>query len=411
MQTRKSFPWLVLLVLGIPPEASQADAVLDWNRIALEQVVASRWLPPPASRAMAMVHVAVFDAVNAVSAVDRRYAPYAYFGTARPGASPEAAVASAARGVLTQLFPGRRGEIDAAYAGALATVPEGAAREAGIAVGEEAAAACIGRRSGDGAELPESYRPRTVPGVYVPTTLPVSSGWSRVTPWLLERGDQLRPAPPPELHSELWSRDLAEVRELGRRESATRSAAQTESARFWTIIGPPAWNPVVRSLAASRKADLLDNARLFALVSMAAADAFVAVFDAKYAYEFWRPITALRNGDLDGNEATVRDPSWEPLVETPLHPEYPCAHCITAGAVAEVLEAEFGKGEVAPIEITSTTAPGVVHRWTRIADYVSEVDAARVWGGIHYRNSTEVGEAMGRRIGAMAVAQLLRPVE
>lgn len=411
MQTRKSFPLLILLALGVPPEPSRADAVLDWNRFTLERVVAARWLPPPASRAMAMVHVAVFDAVDAVSAADRRYAPYAYFGAARPEASPEAAAAAAARGVLAYLFPGQQGEIDAAYAGALAAVPEGAAREAGIAVGEEAAAACVARRRRDGAELPESYRPRTVPAVYVPTTLPVSSGWSRVTPWLLERGDQLRPAPPPELRSELWVRDVTEVRELGSRESATRSSAQTESARFWTITGPPAWNPVVRALAASRKASLLENARLFARVSMAAADAFVAVFDAKYAFEFWRPITAIRNGDLDGNEATTRDPSWEPLVETPLHPEYPCAHCITAGAVAEVLEAEFGKGEVAPIEITSAAAPGVVHRWTRIADYVREVDAARVWGGIHYRNSTEVGEAMGRRIGAMAVAQLLRPIE
>ena len=164
---------------------------------------------------------------------------------------------------------------------------------------------------------------------------------------------------------------------------------------------------MVRALAAARPAPLVANARLFALVNMAAADALVAVFDAKYAYEFWRPITAIRNGDGDGNEATAPDPRWLPLVETPMHPEYPCAHCITAGAVAEVLESEFGKSAVTPIEMTSPTAPGVTHRWTRLADYVAEVDQARIWGGIHYRNSTEVGEAMGREIGALAARKLL----
>jgi hypothetical protein len=155
----------------------------------------------------------------------------------------------------------------------------------------------------------------------------------------------------------------------------------------------------------------VDNARLFALANMAASDAFVAVFDAKYTYNFWRPITAIRNGDIDGNDATKRDSGWMPLVETPMHPEYPCAHCITAGAIAEVLEAHFGKGQVAPITMTSATAPGVTHRWTRIADYVTEVNNARIWGGLHYRHSTEVGEAMGRKIGALAIKESLTPLK
>jgi hypothetical protein len=131
------------------------------------------------------------------------------------------------------------------------------------------------------------------------------------------------------------------------------------------------------------------------------------VFDAKYEYNFWRPITAVRNGGDDGNDATEPDPGWLSLIDTPMHPEYPCAHCICAGAVGEVLEARFGKGEVPPIEMTSAGAPGVTRRWTRIADYVREVDDARMWGGVHYRNSTEVGEAMGRRIGKLAVETLL----
>ena len=144
---------------------------------------------------------------------------------------------------------------------------------------------------------------------------------------------------------------------------------------------------------------------------MAAADAFVSVFDAKYAFGFWRPVTAIRDGEADGNDATAPDPGWLPFVDTPMHPEYPCAHCISAGAVGAVLEAEFGTGRVSPISMTSPTAPGVTRRWERISDYVTEVDNARVWGGIHYRNSTEVGERMGREIGRLVVASVLRPAQ
>jgi hypothetical protein len=224
-----------------------------------------------------------------------------------------------------------------------------------------------------------------------------------VKPWFMKDFAQFRPGPPPSLASAEWARDYNEIKSVGARQSTTRTAEQTEVARFWTVVGVPSWNPIVRSLASSKPLDLVDNARLFALVNMAASDAFVAVFDGKYAYNFWRPVTAIRNGDLNGNDATTLDAEWLPLVDTPLHPEYPCAHCITAGAIAEVLEAQFGKGEVPTITMTSPTAPGVTHRWTRIADYVQEVDNARIWGGIHYRNSTQVGEAMGRKIGALAV--------
>jgi hypothetical protein len=168
------------------------------------------------------------------------------------------------------------------------------------------------------------------------------------------------------------------------------------------VTGPASWNPLVRALAQSGGGSLLDNARLFALVNMAATDAFIAVFDAKYAYEFWRPVTAVRHS---------ADPSWLPLLDTPMHPEYPCAHCISSAAVATVLEAHFGKGEVGPISMASPTAPGVTRTWTRISDYVSEVNSARIWGGIHYRNSTAVGERMGRRIGALAVEGQLVALE
>jgi hypothetical protein len=384
-----------------------ADAVLDWNAVALSLVDAASQPAPDDARSMAMVHVAIFDAVNAV---DRRFEAYAFSDRAPAGASADAAASAAARAVLIGLFPNQRQQIDSAYASSLSTIVDGNAKTMGISVGERAGATCLAMRGGDGSGTPNEYRPRTAPGVYVATALPVSWEWAAVKPWIMKSPSQFRPGPPPALTSPHWARDYEEIRAVGGRQSVVRTPAQTEAARFWTIVGPASWNPVVRSLALSRSARLVDNARLFALVNMAATDAFIAVFDAKYAHNFWRPVTAIRNGDMDGNDATHLDGVWLPLVDTPMHPEYPCAHCIAAGAVAAVLESEFGTGEVAPVTMASPTAPGVTHRWTRIADYVTEVDNARIWGGLHYRNSTQVGEAMGRKLGTLALAEILEPL-
>jgi hypothetical protein len=389
------------------PSVCAADVVLDWNEVVLARVVAARQGPPDGARTMAMVHLAMFEAINAV---EHRYTPYAFKGRAPAGASAEAAAAAAASLVLVKLFPDQAQAVEAAYAASVAKIPDGPAKTSGIALGQEVGAACLSMREKDGTGGPGIYRPRTAAGVYVVTVLPAATEWPKVKPWFTGDGAQFRPGPPPALASPEWARDYNEVKSVGARQSAARSAEQTEAARFWTVVGPPSWNQVVRSLALSKPLALVDNARLFALVNMAASDSFVAVFDAKYAYNFWRPITAIRNADIDGNDATSLDPEWLPLVDTPLHPEYPCAHCISAGAIGEVLEAQFGKSEVPPITMTSPTAPGVTHRWTRISDYVQEVDNARIWGGIHYRNSTQVGEAMGRKIGALAVQNFLKPL-
>ncbi|MGZ5618635.1 MAG: vanadium-dependent haloperoxidase [Usitatibacter sp.] len=357
---------------------------------------------------MAMVHIGMADAVNAI---EQRYAPYALKDRAPAGVSAEAAAAAAAHTILMKLFPDQAQSIEDAYTASLAKIADGDGKTSGIALGRQAGMQCLSMRAGDGTGAPNTYKPRTAPGVYVSTPLPVSSEWAKVKPFFMSDGAQFRPGPPPALASALWARDYNEIKSVGARQSATRTAEQTDVARFWTIVGAPSWNPVVRSLAASHRLGLMENARLFALVNMAAVDAFVAVFDAKYAYELWRPVTAIRNGDIDGNDATSVDAEWLPLVDTPMHPEYPCAHCITAGAIGEVLEAQFGKGEVPAITMASPTAPGVTRRWTRIADYVEEVDNARIWGGIHYRNSTQVGEAMGRKIGVLAVKSVLTPVK
>jgi hypothetical protein len=399
MKLSRSIPALLAAATLAHAPAAFADVVLDWNAIGLARAMAAKQLPPDAARTMAMMHVAMFDAVNAI---EPRYRPYAFRGTPRPAASPEAAAVAAAHATLAQLFPEQAQVLDEARAASLSRIDEGDAKIAGLALGREAALQCVQLRAQDGSGKAGAYAPRVQPGVYVATAYPVSSEWARVKPFVMRDAAQFRPPPPPSLDGQPWSRDLEEIRAVGGRASVARTREQTDVARFWAITGPASWNPLVRALAQSRSASLVDNARLFALVNMAATDAFIAVFDAKYAYEFWRPVTAVRHAG---------DPAWLPLVDTPMHPEYPCAHCISSAAVATVLEAHFGRGSVAEVSMTSPTAPGVTRRWSRIADYATEVNNARIWAGVHYRNSTEVGERMGRLIGTLAVERHLAVLE
>ena len=320
----------------------------------------------------------------------------------------EAAAAAAAHTVLSVIHPDRKADLDAALKASIPANTEGVA--AGIELGKEAAAGILALRAKDGMDTAESYRPVTQPGVYAPTVIPISSTIGAMKPWVMETPSQFRPEPPPALTSRTWTDDLNEIRELGGLKSTKRTAEQTEIGRFWFMTGPQAWNPIVRQLAAARKLDIVDCARLFAVTSLAASDAFVAVFEAKYHYNFWRPVTAIRNADLTGNAATPRDPSWLPLGDTPMHPEYPCAHCISSSAVGAVLTRLFGD-EIPEVSMTSTTAPGVTRKWTRIQDYTSEVSLARIVAGFHYRNSTRVGNEMGRKIGELTVATQLRSTE
>lgn len=386
--------------------AVHADAVTDWNVKANDIIVAGRVGPPPANRALAIANVAVFAAVNAITA---RYAASGQVALeAAPGASVDAAVAAAMRGTLSKLLAPQQAEIDAAYQAALATVPDGAARSAGIAVGEKAAAAVLALRGGDGAATPDSYVPFTTPGVYVPTTSPAVPHWGKRTPWVLASSDQLRPGAPPALSSEVWARDYNEIKALGGKTSTQRSAAQTEIARFWEATQPVIYYPLARAVALQPGRDVTQNARLLAAVGMAMDDALIAIFDAKYAYNFWRPVTAIRNGDKDGNDATARDPMWAPFIDTPMHPEYPCAHCVVSASLGAVLQAEIGNGPVPRLATTSPTAPGVTRSWTNIAEFTQEVANARIYDGVHFRNSTEVGIALGRKVGEMVAAKALR---
>jgi hypothetical protein len=384
--------------------SAHADAVTEWNARIDDIVTAANVANHPATRAYACAHTAIYEALNAIS---RRYAPGAVSLAAPPGAAPEAAVASAARSSLLQTMPAQRNAIEAAYAEALAKLPDGPARLQGIELGERAAAAVLALRGDDGAGSAEQYRPRSTPGVYVPTTMPLVPQWPQRKPWLMTSAAQFRPGPPPELSSATWARDLNEVKAYGGRNSKLRTPEQTEIARFWEASGPPIYHRVARSAADAPGRDLTRNARLFAALTQATDDAYIAIFDAKYKYEFWRPITAIRNADLDGNDATERDPSWQPFINTPMHPEYPCAHCIIAATVATVLRADAGGDALPTLSTTSPTAGGATRRWATADELVREVANARVWDGVHYRTSSETGVAMGRRIGELARERLL----
>jgi hypothetical protein len=385
--------------------AARADVITDWNSKAEAIAIEKRIGPPPNARIMAIMHVAMFEAVNAI---ERRYSPYALKLSADRAVPKEAAAASAAHMVLSAIHPDRKADLDAALKISIPANTEGVA--AGIELGKEAAAGILALRAKDGMDTVESYRPVTQPGVYVPAVIPISSTIGAMKPWVMETASQFRPEPPPALNSKTWTDDINEIRELGGLKSAKRSAEQTEIGRFWFMTGPQAWNPIVRQLAVAKKLDIVDCARLFAVTSLAASDAFIAVFEAKYHYNFWRPVTAIRNADLTGNAATPREASWLPLGDTPMHPEYPCAHCISSSAVGAVLTRLFGD-EIPQVSMTSTTASGVTRKWTRIQDYMSEVSLARILAGFHYRNSTKVGNEMGRKIGELTVATQLRSME
>ena len=393
-----------LLAASVLATPAHSDVIMDWNAKA-DAIAAEKQLSNvPQGRNLAMVHVAMFEAVNAI---DGRYTPYRLKLAADRTVSKEAAAASAGHAVLMALYPDQKPGLDATLAAALAGIADGEAKAKGIALGKTAAAGIIGLRTRDGIDAPESYRPYTKPGVYVPTVLPIELTSGAVTPWAMATGSQFRPAPPPALDSETWTKDVNEIRELGSRNSSRRTAEQTDIGRFWFFTGPRTYNAIVRQVALARNMDIVDCARLYALTAMAGIDAFIAVFDAKYTYNLWRPVTAIRNGDLASNPNTPRDASWLPLGITPMHPEYPCAHCIVAAAVAEVLMSVTAN-EIGEISLTSPTAPGITRKWTRLEDYRDEVANARIYAGFHYRFSTEVAKDMGKKIGGLTVTTQLR---
>jgi hypothetical protein len=399
------------LAVGAPVSAS-ANVITDWDEKAVAVVfptgpagVATQVYT--AQRMMGMVHAAMFDAVNSI---ERRYRPYLVQLPADPATSKEAAAAAAAAAVLATIDEKTAGEMKAALATYLASIPDGAAKADGVKLGEAVAARVVATRANDGSDAPDDYRPRTTPGVYVPTPITAASMWPNVKPFAMAKPSQFRPGPPISLESKEWATDYNEIKDYGGKTSAKRSPQQTETARFWLMVGPPAYHPFARHLVAAKQMSVGDSARFMALVAVGLNDALIAVFDAKYHYNFWRPITSIRNGDIDGNPATDREATWQPIDNTPMHPEYPCAHCILSGTVSGVIKAMLGTVDIPEITITSATAPGVTHRWTNLTAFTDEVANARIWAGFHYRFSTGVGTDMGHQIGEYVVKSVMQPV-
>jgi hypothetical protein len=400
---------LLVLLLAVPVTSAAANVVTDWDEKAVGIVQTGTVPPPPtAFRAMAILHVAMFDAVNSI---ELRYKPYKVRLSATPDTSKEAAAAAAAGAVLIKLFPDATADVQSTLTTYLTTLPDGEAKSKGVELGQAVAAKILEVREKDGASAADAYRPKTRPSVYIPTPITVGSQFPNMTPFALASPSQFRAKPPPSLKSAEWARDYNEIKDLGAKNSTKRTARQTEDARFWLLVGPRAYDPLPRQIVIGKNMDLLNSARFMALFSVAAADALIAVFDAKYKYEFWRPITAIRNGDIDGNPATERDATWQPIDATPMHPEYPCAHCILSSSVAAVIEGLLGSDEIPEVSLTSPFVPGVTHHFTNLRAYSDEVANARICAGFHYRFSTIAGREMGQKIGTYIVKSVMQPAQ
>jgi hypothetical protein len=366
---------------------------------------------------MAYVHAAVYDAVNAI---DGRYTVYAVRPTTSPiGASPDAAVAAAAYTVLTTVFPGltpaQREWLDAQYAAALAAIPDGPAKTDGVAVGTEVATAFMALRSGDGRNAPVPYTFQSGPGQYQrtpPAFLDPLAPWlARMRPFAMRRPSQFRAEPPPSLDSAEWAADYNEVKAFGALTNSLATPEQADIGRFYQENPTAQFNRNVGQFAAGRNLSLADNARLFAQVYIAGSDAVIACWDSKYHHNFWRPVTAIRAGDTDGNRHTDPDPEWLPLVPTPPHPEYPAAHGCVTTSFAETLRHFFGTKAIT-ITTTSTTSPNrPSHTFTWTDDMIAEIVDARVYGGMHYRTSGVRGAVIGRKVAKWVAKHYFQPVD
>jgi hypothetical protein len=393
--------------------AGPADAsVAAWDAIGIRAFAAAGLTPAEGHVLFAYSAIAVYDSVMAI---DGGYRPFANRVDAPQGASVTAAVAAAAHRVYAHYLPAQAPTIlDPAYVEALAAIPEGPAKTDGVHTGETVADLLIAQRADDGFRAPASYTPPNppIPGVWLPTAPSPAAGTYLpfMRPFSLRSPDEFRPNGPPPLSSKRWARDYNETKELGSSTSTTRTAEQTVAARFWAEAPIQQSHGALRKFVVDHRLDVVDAARFMAMVSVVYADADIACFDAKYHYAFWRPITAIRAGDTDGNDATVGDPSWSPLLPaTPNHPEYPSAHsCITpAGALA--IARFLGTGT---IDFTIPSLTGLGDRtFARVGDLREDVGNARIWGGIHFRSAVEDGLELGRKVADQVLSHHFQRTE
>ncbi len=380
------------------PQAQAGDAVMEWNQqaVTLALLPASALSSVQQNRVMAIVQVAVHDAVNGITG---KFETYLSPGPAPENASPEAAAIAAAHHALRSLFNAQAASLDALYTASLAA--HGLLEtDPGIAFGRARAAAILALRAEDHsaqAQFDYTAPGAGTPGVWTrinnaPAQLP---GWGNVTPFVLHSGSQFRPDAPPALASEEYARDYNEIKQIGALNSSTRTAEQTQIAQFWLASPTAIWNPVLSQVVATRNLNLSATARIFALFYLAAADASIACWEAKYTYNSWRPLLAIRGGDIDGNNLTAGDATWAPLHSTPPHPEYPSGHATNSSAMATILRLIFEDEPGAPIMVTLS---GITRQWHSFSEGVDEVINARVYSGIHFRTADETGARLGRQV-------------
>ena len=400
------------LLLFTVPAAAGDDVVTRWNSAALDAIRAERTPPPVASRALAILHTSIFDAMNGIAAV---YEPYLVPIRPRLSGSLEAAASAAAHKALVALFPDEAAAFDAVHAETLRTIPDGSEKWQGLAWGEAVAEKILFRRSFDRSAATVDLPSQDGPGAWIPTPpgfqpylLPQ---WGEVRPFALRHGDDFRPAGPPALDSAMYARDYNEVKALGAAVGSTRTDEQIADCAFLGRWG--GHRDASRSLEHDRATGerstgdaVLERARLFALLNVALADAAICAWDAKYTFAFWRPVTAIRNGDIDGNDETA-DPAWSSFIVTPPFPDYVSGHSTFSGAAATVLALFYGSDDIA-FTTTSDFLPGVMRAFTSFSDAAAEAALSRLYGGIHFRSANEDGLRAGAQIGALVVARVMQ---
>jgi hypothetical protein len=400
----------IAMMSGLPGPIQangDGDVVLDWNAIMVATVSSQN--PFAQARFAAITQLAVFEAVNAITDDYR-----SYLGPidAPPGASAEAAAVAAAHAVLVNYFPAAATTLDAAREASLAAIPDGLSEDDGVVVGLEAAAELIALRTGDGSSPPQFYQPASSdPGAWQTTpTCPPAGGillhWQNVTPFGIESNAQFRSDPPPPLSSPEYARDYEEVARVGAIDSLERPADRSDVARLYAALSAVAvWNPVARQIALTHPATLTDNARVLALLNMAMNDGLTSSIETKYHYIFWRPETAIRAGDADGNDRTAGDADFAPFIPTPCFPGYPSAHASASYAARSILERVWGNGGHSLVLNHSTLA--ILVSYTSLKQITDDIDDARVFGGIHFRFEQEAGAKQGRHVGQFVYANNL----
>jgi hypothetical protein len=410
----QSRPWkslsvtasVILVLAMLLPIGAKADAVSDWSLIANTVVITNAATRPPASMIdFAYVHAAIYDAVNAI---DGRHSVFSVAPSTAPvGASPEAATAAAAYTMLKALYPAQQAFLDTVYANYLLSIPPGIAQTRGIAVGAEVAAAFIAVRTGDGRNANVPYVFGSGPGVYQstpgappPPITPFFPWIAQMRPFSLHSPSQFRADGPPNLTSAQWAEDFNEVKAFGGLNGSLRTPEQTAIGWFYVENPGLQINRNLRGIAAAHGLSIADSARFFAQTYVSIADSLITCWDSKYYYNFWRPVTAIRNADSDGNSQTESDISWSPLAATPAHPEYPAAHGCVTSALAHSLEDFFGDQQL-NVTLTSTSVPGMplaARTFARPHDMIAEVIDARVYSGFHYRTSGVHGNVIGKKV-------------